>query len=193
MEETLKMMKSILLGKEGKASENELINEYQQKLSPNILAYFYVNNFGLIINISNNYKIIIDEDKASFCLQELDKCLQNYDLSNDTKFITYFITCYKRRLYAEVQMLNHKIRKANMFCEDINELEISKSTDLITDDDYILSSYNLTNEEIKQCKLLNMGYTIKEIASILKLAPITIYKRNDKIKQKILNLNINFA
>ena len=38
-----------------------------------------------------------------------------------------------------------------------------------------------------------MGYTIKEIANILKLAPVTIYKRNDIIKQKISNSNIILA
>lgn len=187
MQETFKMMKEILTGKEGKVLEKNLIAEYQEFLSPNILAYFYVRNFGLICKISNQYSIITNEDKASFCLQELDKCLQNYDLESNIKFITYFGKCYQRRLWAEKEMLNHKVRKVNMFCKDIDDLEVSNTTDIITDEDLILSNYSLTEEEIKQCKLLNMGYTIKEIAKIFKLAPITIYKRNDRIKQKILS------
>ena len=193
MRETLNMMKSIIIGKEKSIPERKLIEEYKDNLSPNILAYFYVCNFGLIYKISNNYPIIADEDKASFCLQEIDKCLQTYDLNSDTKFITYFMKCYKRRLFSEAQMLNHKVRKANLFCEDINDVNISDNISLITDEDFILNNYDLTSDEIKQCKLLNSGYTIKEIAKILKLAPITIYKRNCRIKEKILKFDINFA
>ena len=193
MEETLKMKKSILTGKEGKENINEIINKYKNELSPNILAYFYVDNYKLIYKTGIGYTLISTEDKASFCLQELDKCLQTYDINSKAKFITYFMTCYRRRLWAENEMLNHNIRKANIFCEDIDETNIINESDLLTDEDMILNNYNLTSDEIKQCKLLNMGYTIKEIAKILKVSYVTIYNRNDKIKQKILGMNINFA
>lgn len=193
MEETLKMMKSIITGKECKVNENELIKEYQKELSPNILAYFYVDNYRILQKTNLYYSILSTEDKASFCLQELDKCLQNYKLDNKVKFITYFIRCYKNRLRTESELLNTQKRKAMLNIIDIDNIEINANCNLIEDTDFILNNYDLTKEEKKQCKLLNMGYSIKEIAKILGLAPITIYKRNDKIKQKILNLDINFA
>ena len=142
MEETLKMMKSILNRNEGKINENELIKEYQNKLSPYILAHFYVSNYKLIYTISQNYRILTEEDRASFCLQELNKCLQTYDMNKNVKFTTYFVTCFKRRLYAETQMLNHANRKAIIFCEDKSELQIPNTVDLITDENYILDNYN---------------------------------------------------
>ena len=69
------------------------------------------------------------------------------------------------------------------YCEDIH----------INDTNTLLNEYNLTDTEKQQCKLLNMGYTIKEIARKLNLSQIAIYKRNSIIKQKILNSNINLA
>ena len=85
MYQTLKMMKSILNGKECKVDEKELIMEYQEKLSPNILAYFYCNNFGLILQISKSYSLLSGEDIASFCLQELDLSIINKTNSKNIK------------------------------------------------------------------------------------------------------------
>ena len=40
---------------------------------------------------------------------------------------------------------------------------------------------------------LVLPFFIKEISNILKLKPITIYKRIEKIRQQILKFDINFA
>ena len=45
MQETLKMMKQIIIGNEKERSLQDLLTEYKINKSPNILAYFYVNNF----------------------------------------------------------------------------------------------------------------------------------------------------
>lgn len=191
MEETLKMMKGILTGKEKGTNEKELIKEYQNNLYPNILAYFFTDNIGIINNTNLLYPLITDEDKASFCLQELDNSLQKFNLENDNKFITYFIKCYKNRLRMETeQLLVHK-RKIILYSEELtdNYVEDMEFNDINT----ILDSYGLNEKEFTQCKLLNAGYNIKEIAKIFKQAPITIYKRNDVIKQKISDSIINFG
>lgn len=194
MKETLKMMQSILTGKECKVDEKELIIEYQEKLLPNILAYFFINNFGIIINKNKIFPIINEEDKASFCLQEIDNCLRSYDITSNAKFSTYFIRCYSNRLRMETEQLLTYKRKIFLYNNtEINE-ELTIDSDVqIINTDIILSNYNLTKDEKKQCQLLDMGYTLKEIALLFNLKPITIYKRNQKIKQKILNYNINFA
>lgn len=194
MEETLKMMREILIGKEKGIDEKELINEYKKDLQPNILAYFYSNNFGVIYSTSNLYPILTEEDKASFCLQELDKCLLNFDNNYDVKFITYFIRCYKNRLRMETEQLNTQKRKIIINYTPVHEVEEKIYTeDLLQDINILLEDYNLTDLEKLQCKLLNAGYSMKEIGKLLKQATITIYKRNDNIKKKILNSNINFA
>ena len=186
MENTLKLMKSILTGKEKDTNEKELIKEYQEKLSPNILAYFYVNNFGLICRIAKLYPILSNEDIASFCLQELDNCIQNFDININVKFITYFITCLKNRLRVETQSVQVQKRKALInytLLDNVNDLYLQDFEDI----NYIIDNYNLSFFEKLQCKLLYYGYNIKEIAIIFKQAPVTIYKRNYKKKKKILN------
>lgn len=194
MEKTLAMMKGILTGKEKDTNEKELIKEYKDNKCPNILAYFYSDNFGVIRNISKLYPILSDDDKASFCLNELNDCLLNYDETFDVKFITYFSRCFKNKLRMETQQLNTQKRKILINYDILNESTDSTYTqDMIQDTDILLDNYNLTDLEKEQCKLLNEGYTMKEIAYLLKQATVTIYKRNDKIKKKILDSNINFA
>jgi hypothetical protein len=187
MKETLKMMKSILTGKESKANEKEIIEEYKKDLCPNILAYFYSDNFGIIYKTSELYSLLSSEDKASFCLQELDKCLQNYNVNSNAKFITYFIKCYKNRLRVESQLLLYDKRKSIIQYRELDN--ISEVADLnIEDINLLLRDYNLTESETLQVKLLNYGYKIREIAKLLNITSSAVSQRNQIIKQKILSL-----
>lgn len=187
MKETLKMMKSVLIGKEGTKDENELIKEYKENLSPNILAYFYVHNFGFIEHVSNLYPKLDSEDKASFCLQELDKCLKNYEFSN-AKFITYFITCYKRRLWAENEMLLHNNKKILLNCEILDDAVCNFYEDEYFSIEQFAKNYNLTRDEELYCNLYNSGYSTKDIAGMLKKSVQFIYRKRKNILKKIENL-----
>lgn len=186
MKETLKMMKSILNGKESTKDENELIEEYKESLSPNILAYFFVHNFGLISKTGKLYPMLCDEDKASFCLQELDKALHNYK-SGNSKFITYFIKCYKRRLWAENQMLLHNNRKSFLNCENLDDINDYYEDEYFSIDEFC-KNYNLSSDEKFYCNLYNYGYSTKDIASMVKKSIQCIYKKRKNILQKIENL-----
>lgn len=184
MQETLKMMKSILNGKENQKNEKELIKEYQESLSPNILAYFYISNYGMISRLSNLYPTLDNEDKASFCLQILDISLQKFDSEKDTKFTTYFYKCFNNKLYLEYTKSKYKKRNAKL--ENIDNLQIAVYDDT-NNIDNILNEYSLTDIEKKQCKLFNFGYTAKEIAKLFKISQSAVSQRNSKIKSKILN------
>lgn len=194
MYETLKMMKSIITGEESKTDEKKLIETYKENLFPNILAYLYINNFGIISKTAELYPKLDDMDKASFCLQELDSCLQNYNSDKNTKFITFFIKCYKNRLRMETQRIMANKRKSFLFVQNLSEINNIGNDYLDYQDiELILNNYNLTTVEKKYCKLLNEGYSIKEIADKVYLKPISIYKKLTIIKQKILISNINFV
>jgi hypothetical protein len=194
MRETLKMMKGIITGKEKETEEIDLIKEYQTSLSSNILAYFFINNFGMIDSISQLYSKIDEQDRASFCLQELDKCLKSYNLKSNNKFTTYFYSCYKNRLRMEFEQINKHKRKIQYFyleeydvkkCEEysyIDDIELEEEIEDTLDD------WNLNDKEKKLCKLLNSGYKTKEIAKIFKLKPASIYKKTRLVQEKILKL-----
>lgn len=187
MKETQKMMKSIITGKEKETNEKELIKKYQEQLCPNILAYFYCNNFTLIYKTSKSFDLLHEEDKASFCLQELDNCLRNYNLNSKNKFTTYFIRCYKNRLITENKKINKNDNKANLTCNILIENTIIKDEINITDYDLLLNEYKLNKEECNLCKLLLKGFSKKEIAIIYKTSSSRLSQKILKIKQKILN------
>lgn len=189
MVNTLKLMKDTLIGNESNYMEEDLIELYKANYAPNILAYFYVKNYPIIYQKSRLYKDLNDEDIASFCLQELDKCLLNFKPGNN-KFLTYFLKCFNRRLNNEIYYIYHNCRKTYLYTSELDDNLPAKELN-VENLDFILNQYKLTNNEKYTCKLINAGYSLKEIANKLKVS--NIYKRNLKIKQKILNYSINLA
>ena len=185
MEETLEMMKSILLGKEKETNEKELIALYKRDLCPNILAYFFVANYGLICKTAKLYPKLDNDDKASFCLQELDKCLQLYNVHYKVSFMTYFIKCYTYRLNNELKLLMCDKRKALLDSVEFESLKDIGINDCADNFDIIYNNYNLTPKEKIHCNLRLAGYTIKEISKLLKISASAVSQQNKKIKQKI--------
>ena len=170
MMNTFQMMNSILLGNEGGKNLDSLINEYRETKSPNILAYLFTSNFGLLLNISNAYPDLDENDKASFCLQELDNCIYNYD-KDIAQFMTYFAKCYKNRLRAEnglVHMNKRKIRFELSALDDSAEYENQKYYDDYFTFDQFKNDYNLTDTEVKFCKLKFLGYSQLDISKMWK-------------------------
>lgn len=185
MRDTLKMMKSILEGYHVDKTLDELIYEYQQNQSSYIIAYIFVNNYGLFETIAMKYRLLDNQDIASFSLQELDKALMRYTFDSNCKFTTFLTACLNNRLKSEQECLFHNIRRANYFADNIEELYNTPSN--FEFDLFDLNDYNLSQEEKQQVKLLLHGYSAKELALLFNVTKMTIYKRNKKIGKKILN------
>ena len=191
MEETLKMMRRIIVGYEKDMSTIQIINKYKHEQLPNLLAYLFVQNYGIIMNISRSYDLIDTQDVASLALQELDKSILIYDETKNCSFITFFVACFKNRLRYERQLLLSDIRKANFYSDSIHEIEekIEDTTEYF--ECFDINNYNLSENEKKQCKLLLHGFSSKEISEMLKLSKQSICYRNKIIRKKLLN-NFNF-
>lgn len=186
MEETLEMMRSIVVGYEKDMSLCKLLLEYQEHQTPNILAFLFVQNYGLIVNISKKYNLLGEPDIASFSLQELDKCALHYDETIGAQFNTYFCACLKNRLRHEQQFLTTDLKFANYNIVDIGEY-MDLPDDNFSFDVFDLNNHDLTNEEKKQCNLILDGYSHKEIANMFGLSVQAIYYRNKIIGKKLLN------
>lgn len=187
MEETLKMMKTVLLGCEDCMTVEEILQEYRQTFKPNLLAYLFIKYYKMIYNISQKYEMLNKEDSVSFCLQELDTCMLNFSLDSKCKFTTYFLSCLKNRLRMEMKQLLTDKRYSNYVTEDIDScLNLSTGDDDIEVYDYMTNC--LTEKEVEHCKLLYMGYTNKELSSMLKVSVQYIYQLNKKIGKKLLNM-----
>lgn len=187
MEETLRMMKQYVIGYEKNKKLEELLSEYKENLNPNILAYLYVSNYGAIYNLSLNYNMLNGDDKASLCLCELDKCIQNYNSTKECSFLTYFLVCYKNRLRAENEQLFSHSKYANYVTNDIDTCEqLLIYNDF--EDVFDLKAYKLNMKELNHCNLILDGYSNKELSNILKISVQQVYNINKKIGKKLANI-----
>ena len=136
-----------------------------------------------------NFKNIVDEDKASYALQELDKCMLTYD-ETISNFSTFFST------YLDNALITLSIKKSTDKRKIIyNEENMDNLNNLSYEDNYncfdidmFCKDNDLSNIEINQCKLLYSGYSIKEIAKRFNISVQYCYQLNKNIKNKLLNL-----
>lgn len=183
------MLQTILLGYEENILFEELIQEYKKTLKPNLLAYVFVKYYKTICNVAECYKLLHREDRASFCLQELDSCMLNYSFDKNCSFITFFVACYKNRLRTEQEQLYTNLRYANYITDDFQKYE----NILVKIDDYDfldLNKYNLTAKEKKHCELLTLGYSNKEIAKILNVSIQYVSQLTANIRKKLSVLTL---
>lgn len=179
------MMKTIIMGKEKELTDRELIMIYKQNKAPNILAYMFISNFGMFEIISNKWSMLDETDKASFCLEEINKALMNFDLEKNIKFSTYIFTCFNNRLRSETELINCQKRKSLLFSTECDDN--TAQTELAFEDvNLILEEYKLNENEKQQCILTSAGYTLKEMTKMLNKTTRQLTYSNLKIREKIL-------
>ena len=187
MRETLKMMRELIVGYEKDKEFEELLREYRELQSPNILAYLFVKNYGLISTFSREYPLLDTQDIASYSLQELDKALTQFVPEKDCGFNTFYGACLKNRFRSEQGLLQTDLRYANYCTEDFeNHLELE---DVNFDFElFDLNNYSLTSKEKEQCKLYLEGYTTMEIAKLLNITKQGAYFRKQQIGKKLASV-----
>lgn len=140
---------------------SDLSIEYQKSHNSFIFAYTYCKLFPYMKTVADQYFHLTDDDKSSFILEELQKCLLTYK-PTQAKFITMVNTYIKRRLYAESSMENHQKRCANNIGDSFDELcatkesyEFRNEADL-AEMEVAISQIDtqLTETEVKYCKIV---------------------------------------
>ena len=113
---TLEMLSTLIINETLEMTLEEIAVAYREDLNPSLLAAAFAKTYKLIINISNHYYGLTQDDIASFSLEKLDFCLQTY---NDDKaaFSTYFSTNLKNKFREETQYLNTQKRKVMFYSE----------------------------------------------------------------------------
>lgn len=190
-----------MLGNEKEKSEGELIAEYRETKAPNILAYFFVSNFGLSITVGLSYPDIDMEEKASFSVRALDKALLSYRDDGTAQFDTYYMAIFRCMLRSVSSMIHTDKRKIQLYqtLTDFNDaisIELIDNQEIYEDDYFDIddfANYNRLNEsEREQCKLINDGFSAKEICKKLKKSLSWIYIQNKRIQKKILDADIKY-
>ena len=187
MNETLKMLSTIIDPTDVERSLEDASAEYKKTLSPCILASAFNNTFKFIISISTNYQSLSSEDVASLSLQCLDLALLQYDDSLSTKFITYFGGVLKAEFRSEQQRRNTQKRKANYIACSYDQMledgfDVSVDAVDCTFED-LISISEMSDRDRKYCLLYDAGYSNSEIADILNISVRTIFNIRKNLRE----------
>ncbi len=195
MLKTLNTLSTLIIKETRVMSLEQIAEAYRESLNPSFLALAFEKTFKLIINISNHYYGLTQDDIASFSLEKLDFCLQTY---NDDKaaFSTYFSTNLMNKFREETQYLNTQKRKVMFYCESYDvivengfDLESPEQGRETIDN---LASYGLTEKEIVYCDLILKDFTNAEISKLLGVSVMTLSNMRKKLREKLMPLALQY-
>jgi len=178
-----------------KMTLEEIAVAYREDLNPSLLAAAFAKTYKLIINISNHYYGLTQDDIASFSLEKLDFCLQTY---NDDKaaFSTYFSTNLRNKFREETQYLNTQKRKV-MFYSESYDVMVENGFDLespvrVGETIDNLAPYGLTEKEMVYCDLILKDFTNAEISKLLGVSVTTLSNMRKKLRKKLMPLALEY-
>ena len=192
---TLKTLSTLIINETLEMTLEEIAVAYREDLNPSLLAAAFAKTYKLIINISNHYYGLTQDDIASFSLEKLDFCLQTY---NDDKaaFSTYFSTNLMNKFREETQYLNTQKRKV-MFYSESYDVMVENGFDLESPEQVRetidnLASYGLTGKEMAYCDLILKDFTNAEISKLLGVSVMTLSNMRKKLKEKLMPLALEY-
>lgn len=194
MNNTLKTLSTIVTPEFNSMSLEQLAEAYTEGLNPSVLATAFSKTFVLIIDISRKFFGFTEEDIASYSLETLDKCLQTYNNAK-AAFSTYFTTVFRNKLRTESQLLSTQKRKSYLYSNSL-EVDMENGFDIVdtNQNDNVdgvineLTTYGLTERELRYCKYILEGYTNKEISEIFNTSVMTLSNIRKKLKIKLATL-----
>jgi hypothetical protein len=92
-------------------TDEECAQLYKQEENPIYLATMFTRHFAMLTQVSNKYWGVTEEDRASFCLEEVHRALLNFLPNKNARFFTFLHSCLCNRFRAETQALNADKRK----------------------------------------------------------------------------------
>ena len=191
MSKTYSQLMSLSTLYTGTTDMSQLAIDYQVDEDPAKLAYAFVQNYGLAVNISRNYFNLDADDVDAFALQEMHKTLTDFNTDKNTKVVTVFATYFRNRLRTETQALSYDVRKANTMADSIdvgaeqddkgNMVDKSPLTTMGADEqhygefDLLLSirgNDSITENEYKYCEII-----MKETSNVPEIRDSEMAKR----------------
>jgi RNA polymerase sigma factor (sigma-70 family) len=195
MLETLNILSALIINGTMEMTLEEIAGAYGEDLNPSLLAAAFAKTYKLIINVSNHYYGLTQDDIASFSLEKLDFCLQTYD-GDRAAFSTYFTTNLMNKFREETQYLSTQKRKV-MFYSMSYDVMVENGFDLEspvqgseTVDD--LASYGLTEKEMVYCNLILKDFTNAEISKLLGVSVMTLSNMRKKLREKLVPLALEY-
>ena len=205
MVSTYRLMSQVLLDENKKYTNEELAVMYQRKKDPSVLAEIYCRNFPQWVHMVNKPKFynILNDDKVSIVLCELDKALLHFDISKGFKFTTFANKFIAMGLYNKLEHVNRKNNAKLVQFVSSSEFEESDIGVLVDDtieelqyaeDRYsdielkaTIQMSNMREREKEICFIIldNPGITDIEIAGMLKVHRHTVSTIKHGMQQKL--------
>lgn len=198
MNNTLKTLSTIITEEYKQNNLEQLADAYKKELNPSILASAFSKCFDLINHVATQYFGLTSEDVASFSLEVLDFCLQNY-IADNCAFTTYYTTVLKNRFRQETQSLSTHKRKVALYSDSLDGLMCDGFDVQDNADNYFdsmdalmtnLGSFNLRELEKNYCELVAVGYTNNEISKILNVSVMTLSNLRKSLRVKLSPLRL---
>lgn len=188
MIKTLKTLSTLITEETLEMTLEEIAVAYREDLNPSLLAAAFAKTYNLIINISNHYHGLTQDDIASFSLEKLDFCLQTYN-GGKAAFSTYYYTNLRNKFREETQYLNTQKRKVIFHCQSYDEMVENgfdlESPEQMRDTIDNLASYGLTEREMIYCDLILKDFTSAEISKRLGVSVMTLSNMRKKLRKKL--------
>jgi len=195
MQQTYETFNDLAKLHNGETDLCKITKQYQVSQDPILFSFVFCELFPLSVLHSSKYFNLTGEDKASICVEELNKSMMAYDETKGAQIQTLYVRYVETRFRWETQVLHHQVRKGNYNTESLDIVPGEYGTSLNpilkgeNDETYrlidmyeTLKSFNLTPNELSYCKLVTKYTTIKDtdIALILGIssAAITYIRRS---------------
>jgi DNA-binding CsgD family transcriptional regulator len=171
--------------------------QYQNNSDPICFSFVFCKLYPYMITQVAKFFYLTSEDKASFCVEELNKAMKDFDFFKANRVQTVFSLYLYNRLRQESSDLSYDKRKANNTSIGYDESGYTDQTyqDISFENIEILESLassNLSDKELKYCSLIikNSGKIIDtDIASILGITSAGVnYIKNSLTKKIIMAL-----
>lgn len=192
MQETLKLLSSIICPEHESYSFDKIAQEYQQTKNPSLLGVSFSRLYNLIHLISKRYYGLTTSDVASFSVEVLDRALLDFNEGTAT-FPTFYANYLKNRLRMETEALFVNKRRVNIFAVSYDQLIESGIDYPVRDSEMselaylqgLQEDYNLGLKDFNYCNLLLSGYTNREIAEKLGVSIMALSHRRKNIRKML--------
>lgn len=175
------------------ADINYVVLDYQMTKDPVCLAFVFCKLYPYMVTVVNRYYYLTDEDKSSFCVEELSKTMKDYSYSKKTKVQTLFSKYLTNRLRSETENLSYDKRKADNVTDNY---EYKVKTHVYVEEQYDHIEYleslrenpSLSVNELMYCELVvSNGNKIKDtdIAKTLGISSAAITYIKESLTKKL--------
>jgi DNA-binding CsgD family transcriptional regulator len=184
--------------------------DYQHTEDPTILAYVFVRLYPFTRTLVSNFFNLTEEDQAHCAVTELHNAMMDYSPMGGATLQTFYRRYLNRRLYAETNLLNCDVRKANYVSEsyetiitpvpddgnllsDTSNKKISNMT--CHEDAYgeiellhtLKSTDSLSANELRYCEIIvqDGALTDSEVSRRLNVTPAAINYIKNRLRTKL--------